>query len=200
MKTRIALFTLLLCSTAFAQTAPKSSAFGLTFGTSYKEVSKTVTLERVATEGKFIQYGTKKVPKGVSGAQLYSLVFYDGRLVKISAVGENYEGDSSGTAGIADYLKFKALLSKKYKLKVSYEYTGRLVFKEPSEFWECIRYKDGACGAYMAFFTGDGANVMLRLRAVKHTGFYEIMYESDLFEKAKEANDKAAESKDNDAL
>lgn len=194
---------LLLCTTAFAQEAPKKvdhSVLGLEFGDTYTTVAKKVKLEKGNDSSPFVSYSTDKLPKGLSDAALYMLLFYKSTLVKVLVIGTPYTNDAYGIEGKEAYGKYKELLSRKYKIDNSYEKVGSYLYEDPAEFWECLGYKEGACGLYTTTFKGVDRSVGLQLKSSGRTGYYVITFESNLFAEALEEHQKAQRLKDSEGL
>lgn len=160
------------------------SVLGVKFGDSYKRVAKKTKLEEASVDGPFKSYTTDKMPKGLSDANIYVLVFYKNTLVKVAVLGKPYTGDPYGTEGMAGYNKYKALLAKKYKETNDFGWINREVYTEPSEFWECLAYKSGVCGLYSTHYEGPGRAVSISLAGARGGGFYKLSFESSLFEEA----------------
>jgi hypothetical protein len=199
----IAVALLLLCPAAFSQEAPKKSdrsILGLEFGDSYRSVSKRVNLVKGRDSSPFVSYSTDKVPKGLSDAALYMLLFYKGTLVKVMVLGEPFTNDYYGAEGKATYAKYKSLLSKKYALENSYERSGSYLYDDPSEFWECLGYKEGTCGMYATTFNGDDRSVSLQLKSSGRDGYYVLSFESNLFVDALEEYQAEQKKSDSEGL
>ncbi len=202
-KLSITIALLLLCTTTFAQEAPKkvdNSVLGLKFGDSYSLVSKQAKLEKGSDSSPFVSYTTEKVPKGLSDATMYMLLFYKNTLVKVMVIGTPFTNDAYGTDGKATYTKYKELLAKKYTVDNSYERVGSYLYDDPSEFWECLGYKEGTCGLYATTFKGEDRSVALQLKSSGRSGYYVIAFESQLFVEALEEHQKAQKASDSEGL
>lgn len=130
-------------------------------------------------------YAIGNPPVKVPGfEEFYALLDQKYGLVKI-VIAENISEDAYGYKGTEDYKKLQDLLTKKYgSPSVHYEYSGKTVYTENDEFYQCLAYQGG--GTYSSIYkpTGGGTiglEVHGRSRE-RGQGYITITYESTLFD------------------
>ena len=80
-------------------------------------------------------------------------MFWKGRLVKFSWVSDNFTGDLFGKEGQEAYAKLASTLSQKLGAGEETTITGRELWDEPDEFYQCLAY-DG-CGVWVTFWVNS---------------------------------------------
>lgn len=197
------LVAILICSFSsfiYAEDAP----FGLTWGSSPQDItSLNITLKKESTDKNISTYSTSSLPKNISIAGQYLLIFDDeAQLQKIVMVSKDITGDPYGRNGKEIYEKIKNGLTKKYGTpKNTYEQSGIEVYKESDEFYQCLNY-DG-CGTWISFFESEQTktNIVLQLEGLSRgTGYIKILYESGKWSKIIDKHDAIKNKSDNDSL
>lgn len=194
MKHYICLAALLFSSPAFAVTIEAPG--GLKWGETITEIkSKGVTFEECTPTDNAATCKTKKVPKSLSFADFYQLIFVDDRLQKVLITGTTIENDPYGTEGKNLYSKINSQLTDKYGThEDDSELDGLKLYTGRDEFYQCLAYR--GCGLWAKWWSKDGV-VVVRLHGIRRgKGWLEITYESpkwseisDSFNAAKDAND-----------
>jgi hypothetical protein len=179
-----AMFFLLIGNFAIAQEAP----FGLYWGEDAQKIkSRSVVLIEKRRDGAFTQYHTTSTPRHLSSTETYSLLVHDRYgLVKITSYSRNISNDIAGIDGKRIYNELKAAISDKYgPAKDQFEYSGRKLYKEYDEFYQCLRYQ--GCGTWSSFWgnaEGRGA-ISVELKGLtRGVGFVVLSYEGPNFDKA----------------
>lgn len=137
--------------------------FGLKWGMSIAEVRALgVPLKKEKGDGNLEIFSSKSMPKELSNAESYALVFADGKLVKQKYIANNITGDAYGTEGKERFESLKAALSEKYGApSANYQSVGGKLYREADEFYQCLAY-DG-CGVWSTFFDSPDKSLMLEL-------------------------------------
>jgi hypothetical protein len=162
-----------------SKNALKAGAFGLPFGITKDEVEKTdVTWVKTAADGNFSWGEVKSAPRPWADAETYTLIFVDGRLLKISAVGKSVTDDLLGTEGKGKFKDLKESLVEKYgKPTSSGQSTGHALWNEPNEFYQCLNH--AGCGAWFAAWQLPDRTILLQLKGEgRGQGFITLQYES----------------------
>ena len=141
----------------------------------------------------------KNSPKKYSKADFFFLVFASGEgLQKVSMIGKNITSDAYGTSGKEQYSSLKTTLSKKYgKPSDVFEWTGRELYKDADEFYECLKYQ--GCGTQASYWLDDvEGTISLDIKGVSRgTGYITITYESkrwsDILDRFNNENNSADE-------
>lgn len=188
-----------LTNLALAQEGP----FGLNWGDTAQQIkSKGSLLVESKRDGSFVFYKTNKLPKHVSIAETYSLIIHDKYgLQKAALFSKNITNDIYGTKGKETYSQFKEALVEKYgSAKNSYEYTGRKLYEDSDEFYQCLRYQ--GCGTYFTYWDlGDKGAISTELKGVSRgVGFFSLNYEGPNWSKAVDEEKSKETSKDKSAL
>jgi len=194
MKTIILIIFMFL--TCFAK-AP----FGLAWNSSIQDIKSNgieLTAQEVDIPG-FKVYLTTSLPKNHSDADHYVLMFYKDTLVKILMISKTVSDDPFGLKGIEKYKEYTQLmLSVGYTEHRTFENIGRLLYKEPYEFYNCLNYP--GCGEYISFFeSGEGEKSSVKIKPEgRSSGLILITFEGpdceNAFKRVKEEQDKINES------
>ena len=142
---------------------------------------------------------TKNAPKKFSKADFFFLYFAsDEGLHKIAMLGQDIKSDAYGTNGKEQYRSLKTSLTKKYgKPSSVFEWTGRELYKDADEFYECLKYQ--GCGNHTSYWLeGVEGTIGLDLKGVSRgAGFLKLTYESkrwsDLLDRFNNENNSADE-------
>ena len=91
---------------------------------------------------------------------------------------KNIDDDITGSKGKELYSKIKSSLTNKYGDSKNYEYTGRKIYDEYDEFYQCLKYS--GCGNWMSFWEAkEGGIVALEIEgAARGKGYLRLSYES----------------------
>ena len=188
MKKIITLLILLLAGTSFAEGTPLVEApFGLKWGQKFPLTKCTETKD---LSGNLVACQTRSVPKPLKGVDFVYLLMYKGNLVKVSVYMKDISEDPYGVKGVEEYERIKGILAKKYgESSGNYEYLGRELYQESSEFYQCLNYT--GCGMFMTFWGEDSVGqIALSLEGTRRgQGFLKIIYESHAFFQMKEVLD-----------
>lgn len=143
-------------------------------------------------------YTIGKVPVKVPGFQdFYALVDQKYGLVKI-LIAENISEDAYGNKGTDEYKKLQDILTNKYgKPSVHYEYSGKKVYTEDDEFYQCLAYQ--GCGTYSSIYKpAGGGTIGLEIHSKgreRGQGNIIITYESTLFNQVIREEDSESKNK-----
>ena len=175
--------------------------FGLRWGMSPSDVKSLDTvLTKTEAERNLEYYTTTSLPKNVSDIDKYLLIFADGKLVKITAIGTDITGDPSGSKGKQRFDGIFKVLKEKYgKPDTNSHLIGHKLYKEQDEFYQCLVYK--GCGIWVSIFETVDKIIALDLKGIRRgIGYLKIATEAkpqwsealDIFESKKNASDKNA--------
>ncbi|CAK6492572.1 hypothetical protein PANNVG_01634 [Pantoea sp. Nvir] len=137
-------------------------------------------------------------PVKVPGFQdYYALLDQKYGLVKI-LIAENISEDVYGYKGTQDYKKLQDILSKKYgSPSVHDEYSGKTVYTENDEFYQCLAYQ--GCGTYSTIYNlAGGGMIGLQIHGKgreRGQGYITISYESTLFDQVTREQDSESKNK-----
>ena len=179
--------------------------FGLEWGLTQEQVKALgVTLTEDGSDGFLTFYRTNSLPKNLSNADEYALLISPRHgLVKVVYASNTITKDAYGTSGKQHYEEIKRKLAAKYGTPESYEYSGRELYNEADEFYQCLLY-DG-CGSWVSFWemkkSGLLSHITLRLEGKRRgQGWIRIDYESTLANLVANERDAEQSKKDDDAL
>jgi hypothetical protein len=146
-----------------AETDSTDAGFGLKWFSSPGDISAAgVKLEKDNADNFFTMYKTASLPKNVTYAEEYRLIFYkDSSLVKLRVFSTKITSDCNGTSGKALFDTISTSLSKKYPEKSRACFTGAEVYRDKDEFYQCLQYE--GCGGWFVFFKTSTKSVMLQL-------------------------------------
>ena len=150
--------------------APDKKVLGLEFGQTKAQVKAAgVEMTSIGTEEFGVEmFTTKKVPSEIPGFEQYLLVFFDNKLVKVKLIGKTMPNDPYGSTGQAAFESLRTSLKKKYAETQEMTTTGLKLFKEPSEFYQCLGY--AGCGMWAVILEGGGRTLVLELLADGRAG------------------------------
>ena len=182
---------------AFAQESPSEvqAPFGLEWGSLQSEFSG---LTNCNSKQSLTFCRTNSVPKPLSDAETYQLVFDDKEgLVKIRHIGKSITGDPSGTKGKERFNELKAALSSKYPKARKKDFIKMHIalYRNSNEFYECLRHR--GCGLYAWNINPGKGTIGIQINGLSRgKGYIDLIYESpkwmDVFNRAKSADDKDA--------
>lgn len=195
-------FLLSLFMPMYSLAAEISAPFGFEWGKTKLDIESTgIKLTECQEETGVTTCQTTIPPKGISFGETYFLfIDRDKGLQKLILIGKTIESDITGSEGKAIYEKIKSGLSDKYGKPESYEYSGRKLYDEYDEFYQCLKY-DG-CGSWFSFWSpAEGGSSSLELNGLKRgAGFLRLAYESKEWESIINSIENRKLSEDNDAL
>ena len=188
-----------MLNTSFAQEAP----FGLYWGENLSKLkSRGLSLEELTKDGSLVFYQTKQTPKDLSIAERYLLVIHDDYgLQKIVASSEKITNDITGSDGKKTYEQIKRAINEKYGApKEFFEFSGRKLYKDHDEFYQCLKY-DG-CGAWISYWDlGTRGAIAVQLKGVSRgVGSIVLTYEGPNWSKGLREAREAKSLKDKGAL
>lgn len=197
----IILAVLLLCSSTFAET--NNGPFGIKWGASVKELKSMGIKLKISSEseGRFTIYTSSKLPKNLSMAEQYVLLFdKQFKLQKVMMISEDITGDVYGSEGKETYSTFKSKLQKKYGAPtVEFERVGMALYDESDEFYQCLAY--AGCGRWASVFETSDTTISIELKGKSRgSGCILLTYEGPSWSKAVDAMKSSTSKSDNDAL
>ncbi len=194
------LFIILICPT-IVFSVDNEGPFGLNWGSKPKEIiSAGISLLNETNQGRFKLYEVKSLPKNLSIAENYILIF-DNKygLQKVVMISKNITGDIYGTEGKNIYSDFKIKLTNKYGPPQSFERIGVKLYDEMDEFYQCLSYE--GCGIWSSVFNSDSLVVGLDLKGIgRGVGYIEIVYEGPLWQRSLDDKNSDDSKSDDDAL
>lgn len=170
----------------------KPAAFGYAFGLSIKQIeSAGIHLEERNSggqDGSIRVFTTKQAPSGWSDAEVYTLIFYKDKLLKVRSVSADIVEDSTGRKGKEQFKGLEDALTEKYGESKRYHSVGNKLYAESDEFYQCLAY-DG-CGFWANFWALSDRLIALELKGQgRGKGYISIMYEaSPEWEQAVDSN------------
>lgn len=162
--------------------ATKPAAFGFYFGLSQDQIKKAgVDLLFRANKDGLIEASSKSVPLPWANASSYNLTFFEDKLIKVSAMGENITSDSSGRLGREMYEELETALTGKYgKASKSFHERGDPKHEKYGEFYECLIYP--GCGNWEDHWTVSDKHISLSLNGAffkkGEEGYISISYKA----------------------
>jgi hypothetical protein len=176
--------------------------FGLSWGMSPSQIKKMgIKIEKKGAQNNIYSYHCDSLPKNVSISDGYALYFdEDTALVKIIMLSNNIENDPYGREGKEQFDKMVTLLRQKYKVKDSFCYTGRKLYEESDEFYQCLKYE--GCGSWTTFFESENKNICINIVGVNRgEGYIKISVEAEPeFSNAIDKSKQKTSVKDGDAF
>ena len=157
----------------------KDALFGLKWGMTTSEIKGFgISLSKVKGDRNLDFYSTTSLPKQLSDAESYTLVFSEGKLVKLIAIGKDIANDPNGTDGKERFDVLKKSLQDKYGTpSTNYQSVGNKLFKEHDEFYQCLAYS--GCGLWVALFTTPTKVVAVELNGLRRgTGYIQVSAEA----------------------
>ncbi len=204
MKLRLTALLALCLTTQVTLAQDVTAPAGLRWGLSENDLaSMNVSLSDCKDTPTHRYCKTSNVPKPLSFAERYQLIFIGGKLLKTRIIGKDILGDIYGTSGKASFDRILNGLKKKYTVKdfahSQFIYTGRKLYDESDEFYQCLNYV--GCGKHVIYIVPEeGKNgrgtVTLELNGLSRgKGYLDVIHESPLWseelDKAKEAQNEA---------
>jgi hypothetical protein len=198
--------TLSFCLSTFAGAVVAADGddalFGLRWGMTLSGVKALgIVLTKTEDERNFEIYKTSSLPKNISDVESYSVIFADGKLVKVLAESKIVTNDPSGSNGKERFKALRSLLSEKYgKPDIDHQVVGGKLFKEDDEFYECLAYN--GCGLWVSVYESADKILSVELNGLRHgSGFISITAEAKpQFLKAVEVHNSRKNKLDKDSL
>lgn len=176
--------------------------FGLRWGMTVAEVkSAGVNLSKSSGDRNIETYKASSMPKNLSDFDAYSMVFADGRLVKLWGYSNNITDDPTGASGKERFEALRSALTQKYGTpKLNAQTVGNKLYREYDEFYQCLAYK--GCGMWVTGYEGADKSVVIALKGLRRgTGFIDITAEAiPQFGQALDAYKAHKSTSDKDAL
>lgn len=137
-----------------------------------------VTLNKTSGERNFEIYTTKSVPKTLSDFESYSMIFADGKLVKIWGVSQNLINDPAGIKSKERFENLRAALTEKYgKPTHNYQKIGMKLYKEYDEFYQCLAY--AGCGIWGSSFETPDKSITIEIKGLQRgVGYIDVTAEA----------------------
>jgi hypothetical protein len=180
MKLKSLFFTFYLVLSQSAVAADGDDAlFGLRWGMTVEQVRSTgVQLTKTSGDKNLETFKSSSVPKPLSGFASYSMIFADGKLVKLWAISDQISGDPTGSTGKERFETLNTLLVQKYGTpKQNMQSVGNRLFKEYDEFYQCLAYS--GCGMWVSLFETTDKFLSLQVKGVRRgAGFLDITAEA----------------------
>lgn len=197
----IALLLAAICSSAFALDGDEAM-FGLRWGMTPIQVQALgVTLIKTENDRGLDLYHTTSLPKNISDADSYSLIFSNGRLVKLWVVTKNITEDPTGAKGKERFGAFRSAIAAKYGESThNTQIAGVALYKEWDEFYQCLAYS--GCGMWASFFETSDKVVGIEIKGIRRgIGYIEITAEAKpQFHEALQVYKNRQKTSDKDAL
>lgn len=199
MRVIIALFGLcVLVSSVCAEEIP--APLGMKWGDSEEIITKSYGGVKNTPNNGLEVYAISNPPLKLDGIdRVIGLVYPSIGLVKVILVKDIID-DAYGITGKELYDYYKGKLTEKYGKPKSYEYSGRKVFTESDEFYQCLKHE--GCGSMISFFTQkDGGSMSIELIGdSRGSGRLRMDYESKGFVDAQDEMQKIKSKKDSAGL
>jgi hypothetical protein len=158
----------------------KQGAFGYYFGLTVEQIEEAGIEVKMEREGDDLLIASvSSAPVPWEDAENYLMAFYDGKLLKINAIGKNITGDATGTKGREKHKELRDSLAEKYgKPSKSFHSVGNKLWNEADEFYQCLNY-DG-CGVWVDFWNLKDKIISLEINSTgrRGEGYIKIGYEA----------------------
>lgn len=175
--------------------------FGLRWGMTVAEVKAAgVTLTKTDGDRNFDIYKAPSMPKNLSDFESYSMIFADGKLVKLWGLSKNISNDPNGSNGKERFETLRTALTHKYgPPDLNSQTIGNKLFKEYDEFYQCLKYT--GCGIWLSTFDTPDKDISIQLKGLSRgTGYLDITAEAkpqwskalQVYKSKKNASDKDA--------
>jgi hypothetical protein len=176
------IITLLLVLIAFSAAEYPAPA-GFKWGTAPDKKCRQTQLTQIKD---VILCTTTNVSKPIPWVDEYYLLYYKNKLIKVLMNSKSTRDDVTGSTNRELYEKIKETLTSKYgEPETSYETSGRKLYEEYDEFFECLAYT--GCGAYLSVWTNqeNRSTMSLEIKSLgsRGRGYVQIAYESIAFQK-----------------
>lgn len=185
-----------LSSTSFAQEV--QAPFGLTWGMLQDEFAGSECTKQDA----LTLCTVTDVPRPISIGESYILIFAPNRgLQKVSMIGVTIDNDITGSEGKESYATFKSALADRYGTPDEFEWSGRELYDEYDEFYQCLRYQ--GCGYWTSIWHGENIDgtVAIELKGLQRgEGYITLTYESKDWSTVVDEAEAATRENDLDAL
>lgn len=176
--------------------------FGLRWGMTVAEVkSAGVKLTRVELDRNLDTYKAPSMPKNLTDFKSYSMMFANGKLIKMWGISKDIYNDPNGYSGKERFNALKYTLIGKYgKPKLSNQTIGNKLFEDSDEFYQCLSYS--GCGQWAVVFETIDKTVGIELKGLSRgTGYLDITAEAiPQFSQALKEYEFKKDSSDKDAL
>ena len=179
-----------------------AAPFGLEWGMS-KEKLEAMGVKLTPFRSVKGGYTAKTLPKNLSDAQAYSLLFeQEFGLVQVTALTSDITRDVYGSKGKERYSQLKMAIVNKYgKPDKELEWTDRT--SDSDQFYQCLAH-DG-CGSWASLWIDldneTAATILLRIHGnPRGAGLIQLRYESAAFHTAKKKKAEEKSRSDEDAL
>ena len=200
-KHSFAVLSLSFCLSAFAADGD-DALFGLRWGMTIPDVKAvSVNLTKKKGERNLEFYSSTSLPKNISDVELYSMIFADGKLVKIWAISKDISNDPTGSTGKERFETLQSTLAEKYgKTIFNSQSIGNKLYKEYDEFYQCLAYS--GCGQWTKFFESADKVISVELKGLRRgIGYIEVTAEAKpQWNRALEAYKSNKSKSDKDAL
>ena len=187
---------------AFPCIASENAPFGLKWGVGVEDLRKQgIELQKDSAEGRLEIFSAKSLPKNLSIAESYSLVFdQEFGLQKILMLSEDITDDAFGSEGKEMYDDIKSKLKNKYgEPTKNFEIVGLRLYDESDEFYQCLSY-DG-CGAWVSAFEDKEQVIAVQIKGMRRGhGYITLTYEGPKWKESLDANKAESSKSDSDAL
>ena len=179
-----------------------SAPFGLEWGLSKEQVT-AMGVKLTPVESVKDSYTTKTLPKNLSDAEEYYLIFKQGfGLVVVYVFTSEIIGDVYGSKGRDRYSQLKTAIVNKYgKPSDGREKMGGILRPEDiDKFYECL--KQYPCGLWISFWGNEtDGRIILELNGIaRGRGFVDLRYESAAYHTARKQEAEEKSRSDEDAL
>ena len=175
--------------------------FGLKWGMSPGLVkSLGATLTKTKSDRNLETYKATTLPKSLSGFDAYILIFADGKLAKVTAVGSDITNDPTGSNGKERFESLTSALTEKYgRPGKGLQSVGNRLYKEYDEFFECLAYS--GCGAWNSIYETADKDIVVEIKGQRRgSGYLVLTVEStpqwsnalDVYKARKQSADKDA--------
>lgn len=176
--------------------------FGLKWGMNPSDLKAIgIALAKTKGERNLETYKTTSLPKNLSEVESYILIFADGKLAKITAIGKDITNDPTGSSGKDRVESLTSALTDKYgKPSNNYQSIGNKLFKEYDEFYQCLAYS--GCGQWATIYEPNDKDISVELKGQRRgSGYILLTVESKpQWSKALEIFKTRRNSSDKDAL
>lgn len=183
MRYLILILALLIATPVLAEETIDNKVLGLEFGQTITQVKAAGVALTSAGDPEFgvKMFTADKVPSEIPGFEQYFLMFFDDKLTKVKLIGKTMSNDPYGSTGKAAFESLRTSLKKKYKETDGMQRVGIKLFKDPSEFYQCLGY--AGCGMWISILKGGGRSLVLELKADgRDGGFLALTIEGPMYE------------------
>jgi len=158
----------------------RPAAFGYYFGLTKEQIEGAgIELETKNEDDTMAAVSTASAPIPWADAESYLLIFHEGKLLKITAIGKDITNDATGSEGKAKYKDLRDSLTEKYgKPSKSMHSVGNRLWDKADEFYQCLAYN--GCGVWIDLWSGGDRTIAISLHGGgrRGEGFIKIIYEA----------------------